>query len=322
MKRLHQRTLPAFFLSLVALPVATVAALGQEKSVRPGINRAYENPDVRKFISVFEGPDRDIFAQRHQIVAACRVRPGMTVADIGAGTGLFTRLFATAVGPSGTIYAVDIAPKFIAHIEKTCRENGLTNVVGVVCPPDSVGLPPGSIDLAFICDTYHHFEFPFRTMASLHRALRSGGRVAVIDFERVEGISPPWVLDHVRAGRETVIQEIESTGFRLVGDVRLLRDKYCLVFEKLNGGQTVADQPSEGQLRSTDVLADRAPLPRRAAERLAGGRMGRPLRGTVRAILGVMSSLRAAGESRSAVQSPPRFAVGLESTGITCEEPP
>src|SRR5713226_2662044 len=110
-------------------------------------------------------PSRDIFAQRHPIVAACRIRASMAVADIGAGTGLFTRLFATAVGPAGTVYAVDIAPKFIEHIENTCKENGLTSVVGVVCPLDSVGLPPASIDLAFICDTYHHFEFPFRTMA-------------------------------------------------------------------------------------------------------------------------------------------------------------
>src|SRR5947209_2253423 len=159
MKRLRQRALPAFLLSLAALSLATLPALGQEKSVRPGINRPYENPDVRKFVGVFEGPDWDIFAQRQQIVAACRVRAGMAVADIGAGTGLFTRLFATVVGPAGTVYAVDIAPKFIEHIENTCKENGLTNVVGMVCLPDSVGLPAASIDLAFICDTYHHFEF-------------------------------------------------------------------------------------------------------------------------------------------------------------------
>jgi hypothetical protein len=140
MKRLRQHVLPVFFLALASISLAPVAVLGQEKSVRPGINQAYENPDVRKFIGVFEGSDRDIFVQRHQIVAACRVQPGMAVADIGAGTGLFTRLFATAVGSTGTVYAVDIAPRFIEHIEYTCKENSLTNVVGVVCPPDSVGL--------------------------------------------------------------------------------------------------------------------------------------------------------------------------------------
>jgi predicted methyltransferase len=306
MKRLRPHALPVCFLSLATIGLAPGAVLGQEKSVRPGINQAYENPDVRNFIGVFEGSDRDIFVQRHQIVAACRVQPGMAVADIGAGTGLFTRLFATAVGPTGTVYAVDIAPRFIEHIEYTCKENGLTNVVGVVCPPDSVGLLPGSIDLAFICDTYHHFEFPFRTMASLHRALRSGGRVVVIDFERLEGVSPAWVLDHVRAGRETVIQEIVSTGFGLVAEVVLLRDKYCLVFKKVNSGHAVLDEPSAGQLRFADALVDQAPPPRRPAERLAGGRLGRPLRGTVRAMLGVLSSLRAAGENRFSNDTPAR----------------
>jgi len=202
------------------------------------------------------------------------------------------------VGPAGTVYAVDIAPKFIEHIENTCKENGLTNVVGVVCPPDSVGLPAASIDLAFICDTYHHFEFPFRTMASVHRALRSGGRVVVIDFERIEGVSPAWVLGHVRAGRETVTHEIASTGFRLADEVRLLRDKYCLVFEKTAGGQAGTDEPSEGRLRFQDAPAAQAPLTRRAAEPQRVGRLSRRLRGTVRAILGVLDSHRADGEGR------------------------
>jgi ubiquinone/menaquinone biosynthesis C-methylase UbiE len=288
MKGLRQRVIPTLLLFLAVLHLATFPALGQEQSVRPGINRPYENPDVREFVGVFEGPDRDIFARRHQIVSACRVRPGMAVADIGAGTGLFTRLFASAVGPAGTVYAVDIAPKFVEHIGETCKVNGLTNVVGVVCPPDSVGLSPGSIDLAFICDTYHHFEFPFRTMSSLHRALRSGGRVVVIDFERIQGVSPPWVLSHVRAGRGTVAHEIISSGFRLVGEVRLLKDKYCLLFEKAKGGQAVTD----------DAPAAQAPRTRQAAEPVRGGRFGQQLRGTMRALTGVLDSLRAASEGR------------------------
>lgn len=297
MQCVRQRALPAFFLTLAALSLATVPAFGQEKSVRPGINRAYENPDVRRFAGIFEGPDRDIFVQRHRIVAVCQLHPGMAVADIGAGTGLFTRLFAAAVGPTGTAYAVDIVPQFIEHIEKTCKENGLTNVIGVVCPPDSVGLPPESIDLAFICDTYHHFEFPSRTMASLHRALRPGGRVVVIDFERIEGVSPAWVLGHVRAGQETVIQEIVSAGFRLMGEVRLLKDKYCLLFEKAKAPSVVMDEAPERQLRFQNAPADPAPLPR-PAERLTGDRPGRLLARTVRAILGGFDALGIPGAGR------------------------
>jgi ubiquinone/menaquinone biosynthesis C-methylase UbiE len=221
---------------LVAFPVlslAIVQAAPQEKSVRPGINDPFVNPDVKEFIGKFEGESREIFTQRSEIVAACKLKPGMAAADIGAGTGLFTRLFAKEVGPKGKVYAVDIAPKFIEHVEKTCKEAGVKNVVSIVCTADNAKLPANSIDLAFICDTYHHFEFPYRTMASIHEALRPGGQLIVIDFHRIEGKSREWVLNHVRAGQDVVTREITSTGFKKIGEEMLLKENYFVRFEKV-----------------------------------------------------------------------------------------
>jgi ubiquinone/menaquinone biosynthesis C-methylase UbiE len=210
----------------------------QEKSVRPGINKDFENPDVKDFLGKFEVESREVYAQRKEIVEACKIKPGMVVADIGAGTGLFTRMFAKEVGDKGKVYAVDIAPKFIEHIEKTCKEAGIKNVTGVVGTADNVKLPPKSIDLAFICDTYHHFEFPFKTMASIHEALRPGGQVVVIDFHRIEGKSREWVLGHVRAGQEVVLKEIKQSGFKLVGEEKLpLKENYFVRFEKVEAAQ-------------------------------------------------------------------------------------
>jgi ubiquinone/menaquinone biosynthesis C-methylase UbiE len=214
--------------------VVPFSSSAQEKSVRPGINKPFENPDVKQFIGVFEGESREIYAQRKPIVEGCKLKPGMVVADIGAGTGLFSRLFAKEVGPKGKVYAVDIAPKFIEHIEKTCKEAGIKNVTGVVCAADNVKLPAKSIDLVFICDTYHHFEFPFRTMASIHEALRPGGQVVVIDFHRIKGKSSAWVLNHVRAGQDVVVKEIKSSGFKLVGEDKLLKENYFIRFEKVD----------------------------------------------------------------------------------------
>jgi FkbM family methyltransferase len=208
-------------------------AAGQEKSVRPGINQPFENPDVKDFLGKFEVESREVYSQRRQIVAAVRLKPGLAVADVGAGTGLFTRLFAQEVGPEGKVYAVDIAPKFIDHIEKTCREQGLKNVAGVVCKPDAVGLREKSIDLAFICDTYHHFEFPARTMASVHRALRPGGQVILIDFHRIDGKSSDWVLGHVRAGQEVFTREIVTAGFEQVEVCPILKENYFVRFRKV-----------------------------------------------------------------------------------------
>jgi predicted methyltransferase len=232
-----QPVFPRLLLALVVLGLSQGVGRCQEKSVRPGINDPFKNPDIKHFTEVFETESREIFAKRKEIVAACKIKPGMMVADVGAGTGLFTLLFSAEVGDQGKVYAVEIAPKFIEHIEKACKEKGIRNVVGVLCKPDSAELPPESIDLAFICDTYHHFEFPFKTMTSIHRALRPKGRAVLVDFKRIQGVSSEWVMNHVRAGQETFTREITSTGFKVVDEPKLLKENYCLVFEKVSAAK-------------------------------------------------------------------------------------
>jgi ubiquinone/menaquinone biosynthesis C-methylase UbiE len=220
-------------ISALAWAFLVFPAWAQDKSVKPGINDPFKNPDVKKFVETFEGESREIFVQREQIAAVCGVKPGMRVADIGAGTGLFTRLFARQAGPDGQVYAVDIASKFLEHIQKTSRDAGLKNVTPVLCNQDSVDLPPHSIDLAFVCDTYHHFEYPQRTLASLFRALKPGGRLVVVDFIRVKGQSRDWVMNHVRAGQEVVEKEIAEAGFRKSDEVKnILKENYIVVFAK------------------------------------------------------------------------------------------
>ena len=228
------------FLSILVFGVVGYAigrpspAVAQAKSVRPGINQPFEKLDVPQFLERFEREGRDIYDRREEIVKACNLKPGMAVADVGAGTGLLTRMFSPLVGQQGKVYAVDIAADFIKHIERTAKEQKLTNIVGVVCRADSVNLPPESIDLAFICDTYHHFEFPEKTMRSIHAALRPGGQVVLIDFHRIEGKSSEWVLGHVRAGQEVFTREIEACGFAQVEEKKdLLKESYFVRFEKI-----------------------------------------------------------------------------------------
>ncbi len=231
------RTLALFLRSPGLLAVALLAALAaplnaDEPSVAPGINRYYENPNWQQWVYAFERPGREIYERRKDIVAATGIKPGMVVADIGAGTGLFTRLFAHEVGPQGKVYAVDISQTFVRNIMRTARAQGLDNVEGVVNSPKEVSLPKESIDIAFICDTYHHFEYPKSMMKSVRRALRPGGRLIVVDFRRIPGRSSPWVMGHVRAGEDAVIREIQAREFRFVEEKPLLRTNYYLVFEK------------------------------------------------------------------------------------------
>ena len=138
------------------------------------------------------------------------------MADIGAGTGLFTRLFAEKVGPTGKVYAVDIAPQFLEHIAADAKKRRQAQVVTVLGNQDSPNLPRESVDLAFLSDVYHHLEKPEKMLASIRQALRPGGRLVVIEFDRVEGRSSAFVLKHVRASQEVFRKEIEAAGFTMI----------------------------------------------------------------------------------------------------------
>ncbi len=210
----------------------TQAKAEAEKSVKPGINKSFVNVNPQKFVERFEREGREVYDQRQQIIKALKLKPGAIVADIGAGTGLFTRLFSPAVGSKGRVYAVDISENFIKHIRLSCKEKGMKNVTGIVCAQDDVKLAPQSIDIAFVCATYHHFEYPNKTLTSIHRALRPKGKLIVIDFDRKKGVSSEWILKHVRAGKKTVLKEILSNKFKLVEEKKLFKKNYFLQFVK------------------------------------------------------------------------------------------
>lgn len=207
---------------------------GQATTTDPKINEPFKNPDLKAFIKKFESDDREVYAKRKEIVAALELTPGMAVADVGAGTGLFTRLFADTVGPSGKVYAVDIAPRFVKHIAADAAKRGQRQVVTVVGSQDSTNLARDSVDLVFLCDVYHHLETPERNLASIRRALREGGSLVVIDFDRVEGKSTEFILKHVRASQGVFRKEIEAAGFKQVPVTKLpsLTETFFLRFEK------------------------------------------------------------------------------------------
>lgn len=205
-----------------------------ESSVKPGANKEFLKPDldVAQWEQRFERGGRDIYDHRAQLLAIAGVRPGMSVADVGAGTGLFTMLFADAVGPGGRVYAEDISRKFVDHIAERVRQEKRTNVVPVLGTDRSIELPAGSVDLVFLCDVYHHFEYPRSMLASIARALRPGGHLMVVDFVREKGTSAAWILDHVRAGEATFVAEIQEAGFQPVARHTVLKENYVRSFRK------------------------------------------------------------------------------------------
>jgi predicted methyltransferase len=216
-----------------ASPAAPPPAV-EETSVKPGANAEFLKPDldVAQWETRFERGGRDIFDHRADVLRVSGVRPEATVADVGAGTGLFTMLFADAVGPTGKVYAEDIAAKFVDHIRERARKENRPNVVPVLGTDRSVELPEASVDVAFVCDVYHHFEFPKSMLASIRRALKPGGELVVIDFVREPGKSEGWVLEHVRAGEETFVSEIRAAGFEPAARYDFLKQNYVRKFRR------------------------------------------------------------------------------------------
>lgn len=210
------------------------ATAPQSKKADPKINEPFRRPNVREYIKKFEAEGRENYARRHEIVAALDLAPGMAVADIGAGTGFFTHLFAEKVGPNGRVYAVDIAPQFLEHIAADARKHRQSQVTTVLGSQDSTNLPRESVDLIFLSDVYHHLERPAAVLASIRRALRPGGRLVVVEFDRVEGKSSAFVLKHVRAGKDVFQKEIEAAGFTPIPTPRppRLKENFFLSFRK------------------------------------------------------------------------------------------
>lgn len=220
---------------VIASTCGPVVAQPVPAGADPKINERFYDTKAVEWLPRFEGESREIYARRHDMVTATGVKPGMTVADVGAGTGFMAMLFAKEVGPSGRVIASDISKPFAAAIAQRAKNEGVQNLTTVIGTQTETGLPPDSADIVFTSDVYHHFEQVAATLASIKRALKPGGRFIVVDFERIPGVTPQNTLDHVRAGKETVIEEVLAAGFRLREEVKSLglKTNYYLIFERL-----------------------------------------------------------------------------------------
>jgi SAM-dependent methyltransferase len=224
-----------WLLLAAALLAAWAAPAGaQEQSVKPGINETWKSKEIQPLINTLESESREIYAERAKLADLMGLRPGMRVADVGAGSGFMAEEFARRVGAGGKVYAVDINPALLERVAQHAKAQGLANVETVVTREDSVDLPAASVDVIFVCDTYHHFEYPQKSLAGIHRALRPGGELIIVEFHRTEGKSEGWVLEHVRAGQQEFTREIEAAGFALVRvePTPFLTQNYVLRFRK------------------------------------------------------------------------------------------
>ncbi|MGD0435097.1 MAG: class I SAM-dependent methyltransferase [Bryobacteraceae bacterium] len=192
-------------------------AVAQPQTITPTakeLNKSFD-ADASQWTARFEHEGRAIYDKRFEILDAMGLKPGMDVADIGAGSGLISRLIAQRVAP-GTVYAVDISKNMIDHITKTAAEEKIANLKAVLGDPKSPKLAPNSVDAICIIDSYHHFEYPAEMLAEINKALRPDGVLMLIDFKRIDGVSRDYILKMVRAGEGTFTDEFLNAGFELV----------------------------------------------------------------------------------------------------------
>ncbi|MBL8304519.1 MAG: class I SAM-dependent methyltransferase [Ideonella sp.] len=137
-----------------------------------------------------ERAEREQEERTDLLLPELKLTPGMVVADIGAGTGYFSRRIAERLGPGGTVYAVDVQPEMIRMLASLARRPGLEAIRPVLGAVDDVKLPPASVDLAIMVDVYHELEFPHEVVASILKALKPGGRLVFVEY-RGEDIRVP-----------------------------------------------------------------------------------------------------------------------------------
>lgn len=213
---------------LAALALVPANLTAQDAVSRDASQMHRLHKDPKAYIGALEDPQRDAYQKPHEVLTALNLKPGEVIADIGAGSGYFTFSIAHHLGPEGKVYAVDVSPDMILHLNRRIRDLKTTNVVSVLADPDDPLLPEQSVNRFFICDVWHHVESPSKYLGMIKKMLKPGGQVIMIDFHKKElPFGPPMAM---KIAREDLVKQMESNGFRLANEHSFLPYQYFLVF--------------------------------------------------------------------------------------------
>jgi ubiquinone/menaquinone biosynthesis C-methylase UbiE len=210
-------------MKLFTILILTAAAWAQ---VADDANKGYKTKEGRdKVAATLDDPHRDGKQKPRELIAAMHIKPGMTVADIGTGTGYMLKFLSDAVGPTGKVFGEDIQTDFLDRAKaKNVPRTEL--ILGTTTDPK---LPPASIDIALVLDVYHHFDYPDKMLANIRSALKPGAHLVIVDYYKSASPSP----GHIRAERDEVAAEIEHDSFHLLSKSdHIPKTQYILTFEK------------------------------------------------------------------------------------------
>jgi ubiquinone/menaquinone biosynthesis C-methylase UbiE len=185
---------------------------------------------AEEWVKTLDTPQRIAGLKIDDVISKLRLKPGMIVADIGAGTGLFEGALAGAVTPGGTVYAVDVEQGLIDHIAQRAKELKVTNVRVVLGKFTDPALPVRTVDLALINDVLHHIEDRQTYLKNLGGYLKPGGRIAVIDFR--PGLGGHVNQPELRITKEQTDGWMAAAGLKPAEEVDLFTDKFFVVYSR------------------------------------------------------------------------------------------
>ena len=210
-------------LCLFALSASTFAAAQQHQPSKPD-HMEHKFDDPERYAKSFDDPARDKWQMPSRVIETLALKPGMKIADIGAGTGYFSMRLAKTPGVS--IYAVDVEPRMIDYLKKRAASENATNVTAVLAGAASPNLPE-PVDLILVVDTYHHLPNRPTYFRELRKSLKPGGRIAIVDFRKDAPDGPPA---HFRFTPQQIQDEMKQAGYDLQSTHDFLPRQHFLIF--------------------------------------------------------------------------------------------
>jgi SAM-dependent methyltransferase len=189
-----------------------------------------------------ERPERDTEEHTEVLVEQLELKPGEIVADIGAGTGYFSRRLARQVGATGQVLAVDIQPEMLILLRNRMAAAGISNVAPILGSATDPKLPAASVDLVLMVDMYHEFDFPFEMMEALCRAVKPGGRVVLVEYR---GEDPAVPIKPLHKMTQTQVKrEMSVLPLDWVKTIEVLPRQHIIIFRKRPPGNAAASDPA------------------------------------------------------------------------------